>query len=58
MPAYLIASVDVTDAVRYGEYMKVSPELIERGGRRPVHRCRGHLSLNESPGCAPSAAAS
>jgi len=34
MPAYLIAEIDVTDAVAYEEYKKLTPAAIARYGGR------------------------
>ncbi len=38
MPAYLIARVHVTDPVRYAEYMKITPGVIEKFGGRFIAR--------------------
>ena len=48
MPAYLIARVNVTDPDRYSQYMKVTPELIERFGGRFMAR-GGDLVTLEGP---------
>lgn len=34
MPAYIIADVEITDPVRYAEYIRVVPETIARYGGR------------------------
>ncbi|HYS07073.1 MAG TPA: DUF1330 domain-containing protein [Candidatus Dormibacteraeota bacterium] len=38
MAAYIIADVEITDPVRYAEYIKVVPETIARYGGRFVVR--------------------
>jgi len=38
MAAYIIADVEITDPVRYAEYIKVVPETIARHGGRFVAR--------------------
>jgi uncharacterized protein (DUF1330 family) len=38
MPACIIARVQVTDAARYAEYMKVTPGIIEMFGGRFIAR--------------------
>ncbi|WP_277964079.1 DUF1330 domain-containing protein [Pseudomonas sp. RIT-To-2] len=38
MPAYLIGKMHVTDADRYGEYKKLTPEIVEKHGGRFLSR--------------------
>ncbi|MEI7766284.1 MAG: DUF1330 domain-containing protein [Phycisphaerae bacterium] len=38
MPAYIIAFVDVTDSVRYAEYMKITPALVAQFGGKFIAR--------------------
>jgi uncharacterized protein (DUF1330 family) len=38
MPAYVIAHIDVTDPVRYAEYIKMSPVSIQKFGGRFIAR--------------------
>ncbi len=45
MPAYLIARVQITDWDRYREYMKLTPEAIEKFGGRFIVRGGQTLTL-------------
>jgi uncharacterized protein (DUF1330 family) len=38
MPAYVIANIDVKDAVRYADYIKMSPISIQKFGGRFIAR--------------------
>jgi uncharacterized protein (DUF1330 family) len=38
MPAYVIAQVEVTDMMKYREYMKATPESIKRYGGKFIAR--------------------
>ncbi|MGO3619552.1 DUF1330 domain-containing protein [Pseudomonas helleri] len=38
MPAYLVGKMHVTDADRYSEYKKLTPEIVEKHGGRFLSR--------------------
>ncbi len=38
MPAYLVVRVNVTDMEQYGEYMKLTPAILEKYGGKFVAR--------------------
>jgi uncharacterized protein (DUF1330 family) len=48
MAAYLVARVTVTDPERYGEYLKVSPTVIEKYGGKFIAR-GGEIVTLEGP---------
>jgi uncharacterized protein (DUF1330 family) len=48
MAAYLVARVTVTDPERYGDYLKVSPTVIEKYGGRFIAR-GGEIATLEGP---------
>lgn len=51
MPAYVIATVDVTDWQRYREYMKVTPGIIAQyGGRFAARAGRSRVLEGEDDG--------
>ena len=47
--AYVLVQVDVTDAQQYGEYMKLSPGIIEKFGGRFVARGGRSTTLEGTP---------
>jgi uncharacterized protein (DUF1330 family) len=47
--AYVLVQVDVTNAQQYGEYMKLSPGIIERFGGRFVARGGRSATLEGTP---------
>ena len=49
MPAYLIARVQVTDWDRYREYIKATPEAIERYGGKFIVRGGDVVTLEGEP---------
>ena len=48
MPAYMIVRVNVTDMEQYGEYMKLTPAIIEKYGGKFVVR-GGEKVILEGP---------
>lgn len=48
MPAYIIARVEVTDWDKYGQYLKVTPGVIEQYGGRFIAR-GGEMVTLEGP---------
>ena len=47
--AYVLVQVDVTNAQQYGEYMKLSPAIIEKFGGRFVARGGRSTTLEGTP---------
>lgn len=45
MPSYIIAQVEVTDMVKYREYMKVTPETIKMYGGKFIARGGAPVTL-------------
>lgn len=47
--AYMLVQIDVTDSPRYGEYMKLTPGLIEKHGGRFIARGGRSETLEGTP---------
>jgi uncharacterized protein (DUF1330 family) len=47
--AYIVVQVDVTNAQQYGEYMKVSPDIIAKFGGRFIARGGRTVTLEGPP---------
>jgi len=45
MPAYMIVRVNVTDMEKYGEYMKLTPAILEKYGGKFVARGGEKITL-------------
>ena len=45
MPSYIIAQVEVTDMVKYREYMKLTPETINKYGGKFIARGATPITL-------------
>ena len=45
MPSYVIAQVEVTDTVKYSEYMKMTPETIKKCGGKFIARGATPITL-------------
>lgn len=47
--AYVLVQVDVTDPVRYGEYVKIAPDLVAKYGGRYLARGGRTVTLEGPP---------